>query len=90
MQFTLNLTHIATSYPASEPMTGIESMWWLASLAADESNPTCKKRFDTISVESTETNRRDYRELLFSSKGMSENIGGAKSIVLNISHGNMA
>ncbi len=45
-------------------------------LAADESNPTCKKRFDTISVESTETNRRDYRELLFSSKGMSENIGG--------------
>ena len=23
-------------------------------LAADESNPTCKKRFDTISVESTE------------------------------------
>jgi hypothetical protein len=36
MQFTLNLTHIATSYPASEPMTGVESMWWLAGLAADE------------------------------------------------------
>ena len=37
-------------------------------LAADESNPTCKKRFDSISVESTEENRRDYRELLFTSR----------------------
>ncbi len=45
-------------------------------LAADESNPTCKKRFDTISVECTETNRRDYRELLFSAEGMEGNIGG--------------
>ena len=34
-------------------------------LAADESNPTCGKRFDSIGVESTEKNRRDYRELLF-------------------------
>ena len=39
-------------------------------LAADESNPTCGKRFDSIGVESTEENRRDYRELLFRSKGM--------------------
>ena len=45
-------------------------------LAADESNPTCKKRFDSISVESTEENRRDYRELLFTSEGMKKNIGG--------------
>ena len=45
-------------------------------LAADESNPTCKKRFDSISVESTEENRRDYRALLFTSKGMKKNIGG--------------
>ena len=30
-------------------------------LAADESNPTCGKRFDSIGVESTEENRRDYR-----------------------------
>ncbi len=45
MQFTLNLTHIATSYPASEPMTGIESMWWLASLAADESKEYAKAYF---------------------------------------------
>src|SRR5437588_7546796 len=34
-------------------------------LAADESAGTIKKRFETIGVESTETNRRDYRELLF-------------------------
>ncbi len=45
-------------------------------LAADESNPTCGKRFDSIGVESTEENRRDYREMLFRSKGMKSNIGG--------------
>ena len=45
-------------------------------LAADESNPTCKKRFDSIGVESTEENRRDYRELLFRAGGMKGNIGG--------------
>ena len=45
-------------------------------LAADESNPTCGKRFDSIGVESTETNRRDYREMLFRSKGIRGNIGG--------------
>ena len=45
-------------------------------LAADESNPTCGKRFDSIDVESTESNRRDYREMLFRSSGMKDNIGG--------------
>jgi fructose-bisphosphate aldolase class I len=35
-------------------------------LAADESGGTIKKRFDSISVESTEQARRDYREMLFS------------------------
>jgi fructose-bisphosphate aldolase class I len=44
-------------------------------LAADESAGTCKKRFAAIGVESTEENRRDYRELLFRSKGMA-NISG--------------
>jgi len=39
-------------------------------LAADESSGTIKKRFDKIGVESTEDNRRDYRELLFRSDGM--------------------
>ena len=34
-------------------------------LAADESGGTIKKRFDAIGVESTESTRRDYREMLF-------------------------
>jgi fructose-bisphosphate aldolase class I len=34
-------------------------------LAADESTGTIKKRFDAIGVENTESNRRDYRELMF-------------------------
>jgi len=37
-------------------------------LAADESTGTIKKRFDTINTESTEIIRRDYREMLFSSR----------------------
>ena len=45
-------------------------------LAADESTGTIKKRFDKISVESTETNRRDYREMLFTTKGCEEFISG--------------
>ncbi len=44
-------------------------------LAADESSGTIKKRFDQINVESTENNRRDYREMLFRSSGM-QHIGG--------------
>ncbi len=38
-------------------------------LAADESTPTIKKRFDTINTESTEDNRRSYREMLFTTAG---------------------
>ena len=34
-------------------------------LAADESSATIQKRFDGIDLESTEDNRRDYREMLF-------------------------
>lgn len=45
-------------------------------LAADESSPTIKKRFDTIQVESTETNRRAYRELLFTTPGAEAFISG--------------
>src|SRR3954452_12514073 len=46
-------------------------------LAADESSGTIKKRFDAIGVESTETNRRDYREMLFRSReAMSQYISG--------------
>jgi len=45
-------------------------------LAADESSPTIKKRFDSIKVESTEENRRRYREILFTSEGIERNVGG--------------
>jgi fructose-bisphosphate aldolase class I len=45
-------------------------------LAADESTGTIKKRFDTIDTESNENNRRTYREMLFQSEGMKDNIGG--------------
>jgi fructose-bisphosphate aldolase class I len=45
-------------------------------LAADESLPTIKKRFDTIGVDSTEENRRDYREMLFTTAGVEDFISG--------------
>lgn len=46
-------------------------------LAADESTGTIKKRFDSINTESTEDNRRDYREMLFrSTDAMSNYISG--------------
>ena len=46
-------------------------------LAADESSGTIKKRFDAIGVESTENNRRDYREMLFrAGEAMKNNISG--------------
>jgi fructose-bisphosphate aldolase class I len=45
-------------------------------LAADESSPTIAKRFAAISLESTEENRRAYRELLFTAPGLGEYIGG--------------
>jgi fructose-bisphosphate aldolase class I len=45
-------------------------------LAADESSGTIKKRFDSIGVESTEENRRAYRDLLFTTEGAEEFISG--------------
>ena len=45
-------------------------------LAADESSGTIKKRFDKIGVESTEENRRAYRDLLFTTDGVEEFISG--------------
>src|SRR5262247_1719153 len=45
-------------------------------LAADESSGTIKKRFDSIGVESTEENRRGYRDLLFTTDGAEEFISG--------------
>jgi len=46
-------------------------------LAADESSGTIKKRFDSIDTPSTEENRRDYREMLFTaSEAMSKYVSG--------------
>jgi fructose-bisphosphate aldolase class I len=45
-------------------------------LAADESGPTIKKRFESIQLESTEESRRRYRELLFTTDGIEAYIGG--------------
>jgi fructose-bisphosphate aldolase class I len=45
-------------------------------LAADESTGTITKRFDSIGVESTEENRRFYRQLLLTAAGMEDSIGG--------------
>ena len=45
-------------------------------LAADESTPTMAKRLAGIGLESTEPRRRDYRELLFTTEGLSEYISG--------------
>jgi fructose-bisphosphate aldolase class I len=45
-------------------------------LAADESMGTIKRRFDSINVESSDTNRRAYREMLFTTPGIEEAISG--------------
>jgi fructose-bisphosphate aldolase class I len=46
-------------------------------LAADESHPTIAKRFDAVGVESTESKRREYRSLIFSTPGLGEFVSGA-------------
>ena len=45
-------------------------------LAADESTGTMSKRLKSVNVESTEENRLNFRETLFSSEGMKNYIGG--------------
>src|SRR3954462_7949988 len=45
-------------------------------LAADESAGTAKKRFDSVGVESTEENRRAYREMLFTTPELAEFVSG--------------
>lgn len=45
-------------------------------LAADESTGTIEKRFASIKVESTEENRRAYRDMLFTTRGLGQHISG--------------
>src|SRR6185503_2447804 len=46
-------------------------------LAADESSGTMKRRFDAIALESTEENRRAYRDLLSTAPAVEEHLSGA-------------
>jgi len=46
-------------------------------LAIDESTGTIKKRFDSVGIESTEENRRDYRQALLSAPDLGDYISGA-------------
>jgi fructose-bisphosphate aldolase class 1 len=41
-------------------------------LAADETIPTLRRRFDTLGIGSTEQSRRTYREMLFTSPGAAD------------------
>ncbi len=45
-------------------------------LAADESSGTIEKRFDSISLDSTEENRRAYRDMLFTTPDLEEYVSG--------------
>src|SRR3954469_2555151 len=45
-------------------------------LAADESTGTIAKRFTSINVENSEQNRRAYRDMLFTTRGLSDHISG--------------
>ena len=45
-------------------------------LAADESNGTMTKRLEAVKIKSNPENRLSFREILFSSKGMKDCIGG--------------
>lgn len=45
-------------------------------LAADESNASCQKRFDSVGVECTEETRREYRGLLLTTPGAEEFMSG--------------
>ncbi|KAK9902836.1 hypothetical protein WJX75_008106 [Coccomyxa subellipsoidea] len=60
---------IATAKKIASPGKGI--------LAMDESNATCGKRLESISLENTEANRQTYRELLVTAPGLGQYISGA-------------
>jgi fructose-bisphosphate aldolase class I len=45
-------------------------------LAADESTGTCTKRFESVGVESNQENRRLYRQMLLTTPGLENYIGG--------------
>jgi fructose-bisphosphate aldolase, class I len=68
MQLEHSEALVRTARAMVEPGKGI--------LAADESTGTMTRRLASIGVESTEANRRDYRELLLRADGMARYISG--------------
>ena len=46
-------------------------------LAMDESHPTCGKRFKALGIAETEEMRQVYRDMLITTTGLSDYIGGA-------------
>ena len=46
-------------------------------LAMDESNGTCKKRFEALNIGVTEENRRSYRDMLVTTNSLSDYVSGA-------------
>ena len=68
METIMSSTLAETALKMASPSKGI--------LAADESTNTITKRFATINLESTEENRRRYRELLFTTPGIEEFLHG--------------
>jgi len=45
-------------------------------LAADESTPTCTKRFNSIGINSSSFSRNEYRDMLFTTKNLEKYISG--------------
>ena len=45
-------------------------------LAADESTGTIERRFNSIKIENIEENRRAYRDMLFTTKGLGQYVSG--------------
>jgi fructose-bisphosphate aldolase class I len=45
-------------------------------IAADESDKTCQKRFDSVGVECTEENRRQYRQLILMAPDIEKYVSG--------------
>ena len=45
-------------------------------LAADESTPTCTKRFNSIGIESTRESRNEYRDMLFTTNDLEKYVSG--------------
>lgn len=45
-------------------------------LAADESNNSCKKRFDAVGIDCTEETRRQYRQILLTAPGAEQILSG--------------